>query len=88
MSLKAGLLTLNKRYAVRSVQLAKLDSAEKYKPFQLGPDRTVLRLKDSEGGRLDLWLDDYKATERQTIVTALSPYIFITRVDKNFTKLI
>lgn len=83
---KDGCLRQHTIFMQQSVDLPSLVKAKRYLTIGKYPSPR-LRLEDEKGGRLVLCPEDYTTKDLETVISLISPYIFITRVDKNFMDL-
>lgn len=74
-------------FSNQSVDLTSLQKAEKIFLLGGGYRLWMLRLEDSATNTLQFSPDWFSAQNLETIYEVLRPYIFITRVEKNFIRL-
>ncbi len=80
-----GTLALRKLYPQRQLQLSKLIYAEKYR-FPLGKySNRMLKLVDEDGNTLRIYIDEFNYNDFGDMADIIRPYIFVPRVEKNFT---
>jgi len=79
-------LTLSSFFIHQSLQLNKLQKAELHSSFGKYP-YWILTLEDRCGAVVRIQPDNYEMKDFNRLAVLLQPYIFITRVEKNFNSL-
>lgn len=81
-----GYLTFKSLFVNQHVHLPSLTRAERYMSAGNFP-QPLLQLQDDAGNKLIIRPGDYDMKDFEELVAFIHPYIFVTRVDKNFMDL-
>lgn len=81
-----GYLTFSSFFTNQHVHLPSLERAERYTSAGKYP-HPLLELEDDTGSKLTIAPSDYDLKDFEKLAAFIHPYIFITRVEKNFMDL-